>query len=151
MGACEQHNTCMESALVQAEALCHSRGSRLTEIRRTVLSLIWASHRPTKAYDVLAELQKQGAGAKPPTVYRALDFLLEQGLIHKLHRLNAYVGCPHPAEDAPCFFMICQKCDTVTDSHDMRFQQMIAHLSNAHHFTPSAMSFEVEGLCQQCT
>lgn len=150
MGACQKHHECIESALAQAEELCATRGTRLTLARRKVLALIWASHQPSKAYDLLSELQKQDSTAKPPTVYRALDFLLEQGLIHKLHRLNAYVGCPHPAEDAPCFFMICQKCETVTDSHDMRFQQLVSHLATAHHFTPNAMSFEVEGLCQQC-
>lgn len=140
----------METALEQAEKVCQENDARLTEVRKHVLELIWAGHEPVKAYDLLSDLQKSDPAAKPPTIYRALDFLLEQGLIHKLHRLNAYVGCAHPEEKKPCFFLICTNCHAVTESYDDAYQKLIAKASKSYHFKPQAMTFEVEGLCQQC-
>jgi len=148
--ACQQHEYCIENALEQAEMVCKQRGARLTDIRRQVLELIWVGHEPVKAYDLLNDLQKGDPAAKPPTVYRALDFLLEQGLIHKLHRLNAYVGCSHPQEKKPCFFLICTNCHSVTESHDEAYQKLISKVSKSYQFRPQAMTFEMEGLCEQC-
>ena len=92
------HRVCVKDALEQATAICAKRGARLTPIRRRVLELIWASHKPSGAYDILEALSQESRGKRiaPPTVYRALDFLLEQGLIHRLESLNAFIGCPHP-------------------------------------------------------
>lgn len=147
---CQQHHQCLESALEQAELICQESDVRLTNIRKRVLELVWASHQPVKAYDLLNELQKSNPGAKPPTVYRALDFLLEQGLIHKLHRLNAYIGCAHPTNPKPCFFLVCTKCHSVTESHDDAYEALINQVAKSNHFTPQATSFEMEGLCEQC-
>ena len=91
------HKHCIKGALEEARALCAQKGVRLTALRETVLELIWQSHRPVGAYEILAELTRiQDKSAQPPTVYRALDFLLEHGLIHRLSSLNAFIGCPHP-------------------------------------------------------
>ncbi|MCI5049004.1 MAG: transcriptional repressor [Rickettsiales bacterium] len=140
----------MSTALKNADRICKAHGARLTDVRKQVLTLVWASHEPVKAYDLLAELQKEDANAKPPTVYRALDFLLAHGLIHKIHRLNAYVGCAHPNDETPCFFLICSECNTVTECHDKAYPKLIANVSRSQHFTPQAMSFELEGVCEQC-
>lgn len=147
---CKQHDHCLKTALDQPEKVCQENDARLTEVRRRVLELIWAGHEPVKAYDLLTELQKNDPSAKPPTIYRALDFLLEQELIHKLHRLNAYVGCTHPEENKPCFFLICTNCNSVTESHDDAYRKLIAKVSKSYHFRPQATTFEMEGLCQQC-
>ncbi len=147
---CHSHQQCIDTALKQAETVCATHGARLTDSRKHVLELIWASHEPAKAYDLLAELQKEDPSAKPPTVYRALDFLLEHGLIHKIHRLNAYVGCTHPTDKTPCFFLICTECNAVTECHDDAYPKLVANISKSHHFTPQAMSLEMEGLCEQC-
>ncbi len=147
---CQQHNQCLESALTQAQLICQESDVRLTHIRKQVLELIWSGHKPVKAYDLLTELQKSDIKAKPPTIYRALDFLMEQGLIHKLHRLNAYIGCVHPTDKRPCFFLICTHCQTVTESHDDAYKKFIDKISRSNHFKPQAMTFEVEGLCGQC-
>src|SRR5690606_29433035 len=77
---------------------CRARGLRLTPLRLEVLELVAASEKPVKAYDLLDRLKTDRAGAAPPTVYRALDFLLDNGFIHKLESINAYVGCHHPDE-----------------------------------------------------
>ena len=70
------HDACIADALSRADALCRQQGLRLTAIRRRVLELIWANHQPTKAYDLLAQINAERGNAAPPTVYRALDFLL---------------------------------------------------------------------------
>ena len=80
--------------------LCARRGARLTRLRRRVLELVWQGHAAVKAYDLLAELDRKDATAKPPTVYRALDFLMAHGLVHRLESLNSYVGCPQPGAPA---------------------------------------------------
>lgn len=146
----QEHQHCMETALEQAEKICQKNDARLTKLRKRVLELIWAEHEPVKAYDLLNELQKSDPAAKPPTIYRALDFLLEQGLIHKLHRLNAYVGCSHPEGKKPCFFLICTNCNSVTKSHDDAYRKLIAKVYKSYHFRLQATTFEMEGLCQKC-
>ncbi|MDX2494940.1 MAG: hypothetical protein QNK27_08275, partial [Desulfuromusa sp.] len=89
------HQCCLDGAMANAELLCQQRGKRFTSIRRRVFELIWQQHKPIGAYEVLEGLQQDGRAA-PPTVYRALDFLLDLGLVHRINSLNAYVGCIHP-------------------------------------------------------
>ncbi len=108
-----------ETLLNRASAICDGRGVRLTDVRRQVLGLILDREAPTGAYDLLDQLRATRHGAAPPTVYRALEFLLEQGLIHKLERLSAFVGCiadedhNHAAQ-----FFICRTCGRVTELED---------------------------------
>lgn len=98
------HMSCIAEALQRAVALCESRGTQLTELRRRVLELVWSSHEPIGAYRILEQLDRPLPGqmrgkarrAAPPTVYRALDFLIEQGLVHRIESLNAFVGCDQP-------------------------------------------------------
>ena len=91
------HSRCVAEALAEAEALCAKQGTRLTTLRKRVLELVWASHKPLGAYDILGVLSEEdGRRAAPPTVYRALDFLLENGLVHRIASLNAFIGCVHP-------------------------------------------------------
>ena len=108
---CQDHEVCIESAMSEAESICQENGLRFTELRREVLRLIWQSHVPAKAYDILEKLKGKAWSAKPPTVYRALDFLLETGLVHKLDSINAYIGCTHPREHNGCYFLICTDCN----------------------------------------
>src|SRR3546814_13619005 len=91
------HDHCVSHALAEADSLCARQGVRLTALRKRVLELVWQSHKPLGAYDILAQLTEQdGRRAAPPTVYRALDFLLENGLVHRIASLNAFIGCNHP-------------------------------------------------------
>src|SRR5690606_9768433 len=106
------HAACIDAALDRAAELCARRGARLTRLRRRVLELVWQGHAAVKAYDLLAELERKGASAKPPTVYRALDFLMAHGLVHRLESLNSYVGCPQPDAPHAGQFLICDSCGT---------------------------------------
>ena len=95
MQKCDEQKKCVNDALAKAELVCQERGLRFTEIRKFILRLIWDNPKPSKAYDLLDEVSKMNYSAKPPTVYRALDFLLENGFIHKINTLNAYIACTH--------------------------------------------------------
>ena len=90
------HDSCIADALRNADEICKSKGLRFTALRRRVLEIIWAKHEPTGAYDILEELSTNKARAAPPTVYRALNFLLKHGFVHKIESLNAFLGCVNP-------------------------------------------------------
>lgn len=151
MQTCTNHANCLNGALRDAEVICHRQDARLTPIRKQVLELVWQSHKPVKAYDVLAQLQQGMPSAKPPTVYRALDFLLEHHLIHKLQRLNAYIGCQHrESDDGECYFLICTRCRV---TQEMQHPSIHRHLNDTirqHHFLPQQVTVEVEGICSAC-
>src|SRR5690606_28474545 len=120
------HARCVAAALAAAETLCQRRGARLTVLRRRVLELIWSSHEPVGAYDILQRLTEDGRRAAPTTVYRALDFLAAHRLIHRLASRNAYIGCRHPDEsDHEGQFLICTGCGTVAELHDRRIGEAI--------------------------
>ena len=106
----------VEAFLEQAELLAERKGQRLTKIRRKVLRLLLESTEPSKAYDLLANLDGEGS-AKPPTVYRALDFLMTSGLVHKVEALNAFVGCTHAHDEGGAELFICSDCGSVEERH----------------------------------
>lgn len=143
------HQGCISAALTTAEDLCRERGARLTDLRRRVLELVWTSHKPVGAYALLARLQEQGPAA-PPTVYRALDFLLEQGLIHRLASLNAFVGCARPGERHAGQFLICENCMNLAELDDAGIAAAIHRSSQASGFSPRQQTVEILGLCPQC-
>jgi Fur family zinc uptake transcriptional regulator len=105
------------SALAAAETLCAKRGERLTPVRRRVLELLVESDTPLKAYDLLDKLKPGPGAAMPPTVYRALDFLMGLGLAHKIEALNAYVSCGHSHEGHGAEMFICTGCEAVEERH----------------------------------
>lgn len=100
-----------------AQSLCDERGERLTPVRRRVLELVLQADRPVKAYDLLEALKPGEGTAKPPTVYRALDFLMGLGLVHKVEALNAFVGCTHAHEVGGAELFICTECGAVEERH----------------------------------
>lgn len=144
------HSHCQSQALFAAESACDKQETRLTPSRRKVLELLWEDHRPMKAYDLLSRLQEESPSAKPPTVYRALDFLLEQGLIHKIERLNAYVGCHHPLEAGSCYFLICTECGDTEEIHQPAIAQILQQTLRDKDFTAKRISLEIEGICGGC-
>ena len=135
----------------EVERECNARGLRLTALRREVLELVAKARKPVKAYDLLESLRDRHAGAAPPTVYRALDFLLENGFIHKLESINAFVSCHHPAEAHQVPFLICDVCENATEVCD---EGAIAHLierqARDFGFRAKAQTLEVHGVCRQC-
>ena len=144
------HGRCVSEALSEAERLCAERGRRLTAIRRRVLELVWESHQPVKAYDLLARLRHEYGSAAPPTVYRALDFLLAEHLIHRLASLNAYVGCARPADRHAGQFLICRACGTVAELDDAEVSALLARRAAAMGFALGDQIIELEGLCPRC-
>lgn len=135
----------------EAEALCSERGARFTPLRKNVLELIWQSHKAVKAYDLIAALsEKEGSQIKPPTVYRSLDFLIEEGFVHKIESLNAYVGCPHPSEGHVGYFMICDACETVFEMDNPVIGRSVADAAQKAHFKITEQIVEVHGRCQSC-
>ena len=146
-----QHSQCIQQALRNAESLCKKNGFRLTRVRKRVLELIWESHQALGAYAILEQLGLEGVKPAPPTVYRALDFLLEAGLIHRLNSLNAYTGCSHPKDHHHgSYFLICQHCRNVAEIHDTGIDQQISSLAHRENFAVSEQALELSGTCQNC-
>ena len=150
-----QHHVADADAFVAAvEVACHQRGLRLTPIRARVLRLIAQGGKPIKAYDLL-ELVRAGEGAgaaAPPTVYRALDFLLANGFLHKLESVNAFVACHHPStaqHSVP--FLICDRCHSAVELEDQHVVALLDERARALGFVPQAQTLEVHGLCARCS
>ncbi len=149
-GDAHDHRGCVDAALATAARLCAERRARLTPLRARVLELVWRSHAPAGAYDILARLSAdQGPGA-PPTVYRALEFLLAHGLIHRIESLNAYVGCVRPDRAHGGQFLICTGCGAAAEVHDPDIDAAIARCAEALGFAVLRKTIEVEGLCPPC-
>ena len=144
------HDACVDDALEQAGVLCRARGARLTPVRRRVLELVWNGHKPRGAYDILNDLATDGRRPAPLTVYRALDFLVEQGLVHRLESLNAFIGCPHPGGGHASQFLVCERCDTATEINDPAVTAAISQSAEAMGFQVGRQIVEVSGICPKC-
>src|SRR3954469_2349285 len=147
-----------EGLLDRAEAICAHRGANLTELRRHVLGLILDAASPTGAYELLDRLRQTRRGAAPPTVYRTLDFLLEQGLIHRVERLSAFVGCVAGCTADPdgeshahaAQFLICRNCGRVVEMQNQDVAEVLARVAKDAGFTIGSATVEAEGLCSTC-
>jgi len=148
------------TALERAEALCQTRGVQLTPLRREALRLVLEAEAPIGAYALLDQLKASRAKAAPPTVYRALDFLLEQGLIHRLERLNAFMGCAEAldghghhhdhAHDHPHQFLICRGCGATREISDHGVAEAISAAAAKAGFSAARSTVEIEGYCGKC-
>jgi Fur family transcriptional regulator, zinc uptake regulator len=115
-----------------------------------VLEILWQSHRPLGAYAVLEILSRDGRAAAPPTVYRALEFLLDQGLVHRIASLNAFVGCVRPGHPAAGQFLICEVCGSAAEVNDPRLMEALERTADAEGFAPAHPTIEVKGRCPAC-
>ena len=139
-----------DAGLEQAGALCQRRGVRLTAQRRQVLQILCAANRPLGAYEILEAMREGSRPLAPPTVYRALDFLLAQGLAHKLESLHAYVGCSHPDHPHSSQFLICADCGLVTELENEAIAQSVKSAAHETGFHPHRRVVEVIGTCADC-
>ncbi len=140
-----------EILLQHASQICEAKGARLTDLRREVLGLILDTDAPTGAYDLLDRLRATRHGAAPPTVYRALEFLREQGLVHKLESMSSYVGCvSHGDVDHAAQFLICRTCGKVTELDDHELAHALEHAAKRLGFTVGKATIEAEGRCANC-
>lgn len=144
------HRKCVADALSTADELCAKRGVRLTDLRRRVLTLIWESHAPVGAYAIMEMLRREGRNGMPPTVYRALDFLQEQGLVHRIASLNAFIGCSNPAEAHATQYLICRRCGTVAEIESGAIGGAIAASARELGFDMTGQTVEIAGICRDC-
>src|SRR5436190_11359067 len=128
------------------EDACAARGLRLTPLRAQVLGMVAAAGKPIKAYDLLDQMKSANGTSAPPTVYRALDFLLEQGFIHRLASVNSFVSCHHPQVRHSVPFLLCDRCGQAIELEDVRITALLDEQAKAVGFTPRAQTLEVHGL-----
>ena len=145
-----RHRNCINDAIKHAESVCTTRKIRLTPIRKKVLELIWKSHQPIKAYDILAELSSDNFIEKPPTVYRALEFLLENNLIHRIESQNAYIGCSSDHESFDSKFFVCDTCHEVEELIEPKLNKALVDICKKQGFQPNLVNIEIHGTCTQC-
>jgi Fur family zinc uptake transcriptional regulator len=147
------HGRCSADAMAHAEALCASRGQRLTPLRRQVLETLAASHRTLGAYEIMDRMAAQGPRPAPITVYRALDFLLENGLVHRIESRNAFLACigeHDSAGAATTVFLICERCGAVGEASSAAVAETLQAAARAVGFSPKARVMEVTGICAHC-
>ena len=145
------HERCASDGLAHAEAICAARAERLTPMRRAVLEALLASHAPLGAYELIDRLSVRGARVAPITIYRALDFLREQGLVHRIESHNAFIACVQNHESSdPVVFLICEKCGAVGEAASATVADTIKSASRAAGFTPKTPVIEISGICAHC-
>lgn len=144
------HACCKGDVLDHADQCARDSGLRLTPVRRRALEILLENHRAMGAYDVLERLAQDGFGDQPPVAYRALDFLVQHGLAHKIRRLNAYAACMHPKTDHAPVFMICRTCDAVAEAVAQDVRAAITRAAGAANFAVERVNVEVLGLCPRC-
>jgi Fur family transcriptional regulator, zinc uptake regulator len=145
-----EHARCVSRAMRAADQVCDERGLKLTPLRKRVLQLVWERHAPIGAYDILEKLSSEGLGSAPPTVYRALNFLISAGLVHRIDTLNAYFGCESPRTDHAAQFLVCRSCHGVTELGDPAISRLLARRVKAAGFVADAPDVEIKGLCGAC-
>lgn len=145
------HQRCISAALNRAEELCANKNVRLTRIRKAVLQAIWQSHQPLGAY-AIAENLNQGSNQRilAPSVYRAIEFLTNLGLIHRIASLNAYIGCPFPGNNHSDLFLICRECGMAAECSAEGLNNQLNAIAEKAQFAPESQSLEIVGLCAQC-
>ena len=147
---CEDHKDCIDKAMEIAEQTCSEKQLKFTNLRREILRMIWEGHGPKKAYDLLSELQLTNQSAKPATVYRTLEFLIENGFVHKVNSLNAFVGCSHPLKHQDCYFLICDSCNDISEYCDPAITSAIKTITERNQFTVKNTTLEIAGRCNSC-
>ncbi|MFC5431604.1 Fur family transcriptional regulator [Paraburkholderia denitrificans] len=140
----------LDAALAMAEAYCRERGEKLTPLRRKVLELLLTSGRATKAYSLLDEMRQIHPGSAPPTVYRALDFLLAAGLIHRIESINAFAVCHDLTQCQHGILVVCQQCGNITELHEPKLRQALVAQIEAAGYRLAGDGIELKGVCAQC-
>lgn len=148
--ALHDHGHCAADALARADALMAAKGVRLTPVRRRTLEILLEAHRALGAYDVLTRLAAEGFGNQPPVAYRALDFLEDQGLAHRIRRLNAFTACMHPGEAHAPAFLICRVCNLVAETPVTDVLSALEHAAQSRGFQIERSTIESIGLCPTC-
>jgi Fur family zinc uptake transcriptional regulator len=145
------HDRCTAEALAHAETLCESRSQRLTPIRRRVLEVLLGNHKPLGAYEIIDRAAATGTRPAPITIYRALDFLRDNGLVHRIESRNAFVACVNNHADGDLVvFLICERCGEVGEASSAAVTDQLKAAARAAGFTPKAPVIEISGVCAHC-
>ena len=145
------HGRCTADALQHAERVCARRSQKFTPIRRHVLEALLSSHRPLGAYEIIEELAKSKPRPAPITVYRALEFLMENGLVHRIESRNAFLACAHDHDEAAMVaFLICERCGLVGEVPAAPVAQSLNASARSTGFTPKMSIVEITGVCAHC-
>jgi Fur family zinc uptake transcriptional regulator len=144
------HSHCVETAIAAAEEHCVTEGLRFTEVRRAALDILLREHRAMGAYELLERLHESGFGAQPPVAYRALDFLVANGFVHKIERLNAFIACSHPGANHSPAFLICRQCEGVAEAQSAPARGALGEAAKATGFRIERTVVEALGLCPAC-
>lgn len=145
------HDRCRADMMGHAARICAARGQKFTPIRQRVLQALAASHRPLGAYEVIDVLGAHGPRPAPITVYRALDFLMDNGLVHRIESRNAFLACTHDHDDAALVaFLICEQCGAVGEIPAARVAQSLNDAARGTGFAPKLSVVEITGLCTHC-
>lgn len=144
------HRHCRTAGLREAKDYCTSQGLRLTPVRARVLEILLETHQALGAYDILDRLKEDGLGGQPPVVYRALDFLVAHGFVHRLERLNAFTACVHPSQGHEPMFLICSECKQVAETALASLAQDIDRAAGNLGFSVQSRVVEVVGRCPNC-
>lgn len=130
---------------------CGQLDLKLTSLRREVLYILWQADKPLKAYEILDTLVKTKSNAKPPSVYRALLFFLNHGIVHKIESIQCYTLCTFPVKHLVSeVLMVCNTCHHVTEIHDETLQALVFKLSDDNAFNLQQDAIELKGLCRSC-
>lgn len=148
--AAHNHSQCAGKAMARAEALAAASGLRLTAVRRRVLEILLEEHRALGAYEVLERLARDGWSAQPPVAYRALDFLCENGLAHRIDKLNAYTACTEAGRRHAPVFLICASCNAIAELSGTGAARALRDEAASLGFDIEAMNIEATGLCPAC-
>jgi Fur family transcriptional regulator, zinc uptake regulator len=137
--------------LVAAEQACLRNGARLTPLRRRVLELVLSSGKPVGAYSLLEQLRVDGYSDAPPTVYRTLEFLQAQRLVHRIAKSNTFMACSFPRDDHFGLIFVCRECGAAVELDERRVIDDIDRCAGQLGFRVPSQAFEVEGICRDCT
>ena len=142
----------LNDTIHKVEQICKSNKLGLTQIRRQVFEIIIKNNKPIKAYEILDKISNiNNKLSHPPTVYRAIDFLIENGFVHKLNSINSFVGCFHPKAPKECYFLICKKCNIYQECCDDSLKDRISKTAIHNNFVISNTTLEIEGHCLDCS
>ena len=140
----------MGKSIQEAEQYCQENGLNFTPVRRKVLEILIQKNTAIGAYEILDLLRESGFKNQPPVAYRALDFLVQNGFAHKIEQLNSFIGCTHPGKDHSPAFMICRKCDSVSEEEALTRDFSVSQIGLKTGFTVEKAVIEAKGLCHSC-
>jgi Fur family zinc uptake transcriptional regulator len=144
------HGVCISDGLSVVSKFCQDKGLILTPVRQRVMEILLKQHRAMGAYEILDILREEGLGSQPPVVYRALDFLLNNGFAHKIERSNAYTACSHIGKDHVPAFLICTGCHAVVETQSVVSKKLLDNAAREADFMVEHVVLEAEGRCPKC-